>query len=706
MTTYNKISVYTRLLLLVIFSSGMFVLLFVSLFYYILKQEDQVYQNTRKQFKNEVNSLMKLNSESHISTIVDITYWDELVKFTASRNQKWFESSIGSAINMYQVEYIAIYDLRGTQIGYKRKATQDYSFTFINDTLLKYLYQKKIINFYVNTPHGIAEVFGATIHPSNDPTKTKSKPSGYFFMVRLLNTSYLKRLQDISSSKISFSKVDEYVPFYDDYVFNTYKLKSWDGQKAGVLLFKRPFYVNFNTTENILYIIFIFGIGVLILFLIFLKKWISHPLKLITRILETDNRKAIKELKLAPGEFSKIGRLFQDNSSQKKLLVKAKAKAEESDQLKSAFLTNLSHEIRTPMNAIIGFSELLSQSELKEDEKNEYLGIIHKSGHNLVSIIDDLIEMSRIDSNQVTPNLTSISFESCLEDIYQSIKITIPKDKNIAFLFIKPETQLPHAIFTDVVKLKQILTNLITNAIKFTHKGHVSMAYHWRKKKNQVEITIEDTGLGIEKVNQDFIFERFRRIDGDYSIKAGGLGLGLAITKAYVELLGGTITLKSDIGKGATFKVTLPLLFDKNIPSLEKKESTPEIVSVEKEQKILSLLIAEDDNINFLLFERIIKDKNYNIQRAKNGEEAIKLALKSDFDLILMDIKMPILSGYEALQKIKEIKPKSIIIAQTAFSSSDEIEKIMAAGFDGYITKPLERNKLFEIMNSFTLTDD
>lgn len=701
MVPSNKISVYTRLILLVVFSGSMFVLLFVSLFYYILKQEEQVYENSQKQFKNEINSLMKLNSESHLSTIIDITYWDELVKFTASKNQKWFDQSIGSAIEMYQVECIGVYDLQGELIGSKQQGKPlEEPFAFVNKALLADLYQKKIVNYYIKTPQGLAEIFGATIHPSNDPNKVKSKPSGYFFMIRMLNAPYIERLQNISSTQISFSDQDDYVPFFDDYIFDCFQLKTWNGAKAGFLLFKRPFYVNFNTTEKILYIIFIFGIGVLVLFLVFLKKWISKPLKLVTKILQTDNKKAIKQLKLAPGEFSKMATLFEENSQQKKLLEQAKSKAEESDQLKSAFLTNLSHEIRTPMNAVIGFSELLSAPNLNEKEKNEYLAIINKSGTNLVSIIDDLIEMSKIDSNQVAPNLASISLDACIVEIYNSIKVTIPKDKKIEFLLHEPQTPLPHAIFTDSVKLKQILINLLTNAIKFTSEGYVSIAYDWFKKKNVIEIVIEDTGLGIEKANQNFIFERFRKVDGDYSIKAGGLGLGLAITKAYVELLGGSISLKSDIDKGARFKVVLPLMFDKSNSGFDKNITLEPPKKIIASREKISLLIAEDDNINFLLFERIVKDKNYSVQRAVNGAEAIELALKHDFDLILMDIKMPILSGYEAIQKIKEIKPNIPIIAQTAFSSSDEVEKITKAGFDGYISKPLEREKLFELMEN------
>lgn len=696
MTKIDKLSIYSKLLLLIVVSSISFSLLFASLFYYTLQQEEEVYEMTQKQLDNEVKSLMKLNSESQISTINDITYWDELVKYLTTKNQKWFRNTVASAIDMYFVQYLGVYDLNGNEIGNKYTDKLKNPITFVNKALLHKLYHEKNFNFYIKLPEGNAEVFMATIHPSSDPNKIKTKPEGYFVMIRLLDNEYIKKLEEISTANITFVDFEEEVKLYDESIQDIHILKSWDGRKVAALSFKRKFYVNFKATENILFIILAFFILFLFVYVAFLRKWVSIPLLLTTRILETGSKKAIKKLKSAPGEFSRIGNLFEETFSQRKLLENAKAKAEESDQLKTAFLTNLSHEIRTPMNAIIGFSELLKSNEITNEEKKEYVEIINKSGGSLVSIIDDLIEMSKIDSKQIVPNLTSVAIEECVSEIYQSVKITIPKTKKIDFKLIKSKVPLPHNVFTDVVKLKQVLLNLLTNAIKFTDEGFISISYEWSKKRNKIEFVIEDSGLGIEKTNQEFIFERFRRVDGDYSIKAGGLGLGLAITKAYVELLGGTISLKSELGKGSKFKFTLPLMFDLNEEvMMEKIEVVAENVNTKIKNK--TILIAEDDNINYLLFEKIMKKTNFTIIRAKNGEEAVELFKNNKgIDLILMDIKMPIMSGYEALIKIKEIDSKIPIIAQTAYSSSDEIEKMKQAGFTDHITKPINKEKLFE----------
>ena len=697
----DKLSVYYKLILLIFVTSTAFLLLFSSLFYYILKQEDEVYEQAQRQLDEEITSLMKLNAEPPISTLVDVTYWDELVTFVTSKKQSWFQNSIASTIDMYAMEYIGVYDLQGNQVGNARTQNFKSSINFITRPLLNEVYKKKNVNFFVKLPEGYGEVFMGTIHPSNDPNKSKTTPKGYFVMMRLLDADYKKRLQEISSCSIAFTDSDSNELLLDDYVKDIYTLKSWDGTKIVNLAFQRKFYVNFNTTEKILFGIFLFFLAYIISSLLFLRKWISHPLTLTTKILETGDKKAINELKESKGEFNRIARLFEESFSQKKLLEKAKAKAEESDQLKTAFLTNLSHEIRTPMNAILGFSDLLNNKEIDEKEKKDYIEIITKSGGNLVSIIDDLIEMSKIDAHQVTPNLSSLDIDDCVQEIYQSVKITISKDKNIQFILTKPEEALPHPIFTDVVKLKQILINLLTNAIKFTTEGSIELSYKWSPKKNQLLFCVKDTGLGIDKQHQKSIFDRFRRVEGDYSIKVGGLGLGLSITKAYVEMMGGTISLKSELGVGSKFKFTLPVMFDKRTEIIEEPVLTSTPVTITTEIKPKTILIAEDDNINFLLFDKLMQNSNFTIIRAKDGEEAIALFYANqDVDLVLMDIKMPKKSGYEALKEIKLIKPTAIVVAQTAFSSSDEIEKIQQVGFDAHITKPINKEKLFDLMTA------
>ncbi|MGX7668294.1 ATP-binding protein [Flavobacterium pedocola] len=697
MLKVNTLSTYSKSLLLITVSTVSFVLLFLSLYYYIIKEEKEVRKSSVTQFEKEVNSLLVLNSESHISIISDISYWDELVKFTKNENQEWFHQSIGSTIEVYRVEYLGVYNLDNKLIGNENHGgfkTKD----IVSEAFLKKLYKSKFLKFYTKTPDGIVEIFGATIHPSHDPLKTKTRPSGYFIMGRLLNDTYLKSLQKISGSEevlldIKNTPVEE----ASGNLWVTTDLKDWNNETVAQIRFMRPFTVSFANTKTILNIIIAVFLINLVITVFYNRKWLYMPLQLITKTLETGNKKSIALLRKIPGEFGYIGNLFFENNAQKVQLEIAKEKAEESNRLKASFLTNLSHEIRTPMNAIVGFTDLLKNKDLTEEERNEYIEVIGQSGANLVSIIDDLIEMSRIDSKLIAPNYSSVNLENCVHELYKSIKITIPAEKSIDFKLTECTLPLTQNIITDEIKLKQIIINLITNAIKFTDDGFVSFGYCLNKEAKSIEFKIEDTGLGIDEKHHGIIFDRFKRVEGDYSIKVGGLGLGLSISKAYVEMLGGEIELvKSKLGKGSIFRFTIPYKPDE---SQNKEVKIKETVELDDSDGNETILVAEDDNINFLLLEKIMKLKHYKIIRAKNGEEAILMAnTNKKIDLILMDIKMPVMSGYDATLVIRETDKGIPIIAQTAYSTLEEVNDIMKAGFTDYISKPINKEYLFELL--------
>ena len=701
----NNVSTYTKILLLVIVASILFFTLFFSIYYYTIKQERLVYQSTEKQFQNESSAISKLNSESQIAVLKDITYWDELVDFFKTRDNVWFKNSIASLLQLYKVDYIGVYDLEGSFVS-SANSSKIQTSNFIDSNFFKLLHSKRVIKFHQRIPEGVVEVFAATVHSSDDPYKIKTEPSGYFIMARLLDKDYIENLQKTSNAQIEVvsTKYEAKVGVHSIQVISN--LYSWNQLPVAKLVFKRPFDVSFNETKKALEILIVALLVLLSLVLFYLRKWIFMPLTLITRILETGNKRALKLLKNTQGEFKHIGELFESSVIQQSQLIEAKEKAEESDKLKSAFLTNLSHEIRTPMNAIIGFADLLETPEITDAERGEYVKIVKNSGSSLVSIIDDLIEMSKIDSNLVLPNNTPINLEAFIDQLYEAIKVTIPNDKKILFNLVKNPKGLNKKIITDPIKLRQILTNLLTNAIKFTDSGYVKLTYSWKPRQSKIEFVIEDTGIGIKKENQKLIFDRFRRVDGDYSIKVGGLGLGLAISKAYIEMLKGKIKLKSEIGKGSVFSFKIPVECEKEITN--EIENTDDDIVDELIVNDCTILVAEDDNINFLLFEKLIKDKNYKIIRAKDGVEAVEFCRnEKNIDLILMDIKMPRMSGFDAFVKIRNFNKTTPIIAQTAFSSTDEIEKIKSLGFDNYITKPINKKILFSVLNQFLKkTDD
>lgn len=687
---------YPKILLLIFSSSAFFIVLYLSLFYYTKQAENKVYVNSKRQFANEINKLIEIDNKPIQTAMKNDTNWDEFVNFIQTKDTSWYSETIGNELEIYHADYLGAYDVNFNFIirtaSAKMKSTD-----IIPVSAMKALREGGFNKFYWKVPEGIIEVNGASIHLSDDPFKKKTKPFGYFFVARIVDREYLQNLEHIGQAKVQLSADGQQEHHVEGKLSTVYALKDHEGHILASLIFVREFAEYFGNMMSILYlIIFAFVIN-LAVNIFFTRQLVYTPLDLMTRVLETGNKKAIKELKQTTGEFSYIGNLFEENANQKIELVKAKLKAEEGERLKASFLANLSHEIRTPMNAINGFTDLLIHTKLSKEEQLEYLKVIDKSGKNLVSIIDDLIEMSKIDSNQIQPNYSDVNIESMVSELYETIRVTIPKTKNIDFFILPNDKPAEFNVITDEVKLKQVIVNLVTNAIKFTDEGYVAFGYRVDDKKKKIIFTIKDTGPGIDKHNHKHIFDRFKRVENDASIKAGGLGLGLAISKAYVEMMGGMISLESKVEKGSVFSFSIPLNYQElhHITVKPIRSKTEEV-----ESRSATLLIAEDDNINFLLFQKMIQSRNYNIIRANNGAEAVEISINNpEIDVVLMDIKMPVMNGFEALEKIKMIRPELVIIAQTAYASPEDEAKIYAAGFYGYLTKPVNREKLFEAID-------
>ncbi|WP_445710520.1 ATP-binding protein [Flavobacterium sp.] len=690
-TTYSKV-----VFLLVIVSIG-FLLLMSTLYYYNQKQQQQFYITSSQDLEREVNGLMDLNSDSYISLINEITYWDDLVNFVEEKNIEWFDNSVVYLIDSYKVDYIDVYTMNEefvSKASTLKIRTQD----FIPKSVFPKLKKDKLIKFYTKIPEGIVVVYGATIHSSTDPFKNKTAPKGYFFIAKLLDDKYFLNIKKASSATIKYYDNNEQIE--SDTIFYIKELEDIDGKKIASLLFQRKAKVDFSNTRKILYITLVGFLLSIAIFFYYANRWAKKPMLLIKKVLEKGDVGAINELKNKRGEFRYIGKLFEQNHYQKIRLQETKLKAEESDKLKSAFLMNLSHEIRTPMNAIMGFSDLLSKKDLTASEKEKYLEIIKKSGSNLIAIIDDLVEMSKIDSDLVTPKYSSFDLKSMLQATFDSVKITMNKDKNVDLKFINPVPLVSKNIISDVVKLNQVVTNLLSNAVKFTDEGFVILDYVVNEEKQTIDFSVKDSGIGIPDELQEKIFARFNKISINESVNNDGLGLGLAISKAYVEMLGGTMSLKSEIGVGSTFRFSIPLKEDTSTQKIDIQIDVKDVPMNKGNKEVI--LVAEDDNINFLLIEKLLTMLNFTIIRAKNGEEAILFCEENkEIDLVLMDIKMPVLDGHQAFKKIRTFNKTVPIIAQTSYSFPEEIEKIKELGFNDFITKPIEKEKLFMLIEKY-----
>lgn len=388
-------------------------------------------------------------------------------------------------------------------------------------------------------------------------------------------------------------------------------------------------------------------------------------------------------------------------------LKKAKEKAEESDRLKTAFLANMSHEIRTPMNAILGFSELLSMSDLSNEERNEFINLINSNSNNLLNLIDDIIDIAKIEAGQLKMSYKDFDLLEILKEIdatYQEINYRQNKEK-VSLVWDQKQSPEVSFINSDPHRLKQVLSNLIGNAIKYTEQGIVNFGYkilddvNLEKTQKKIQFYVKDTGLGISTDKINIIFDRFRQADDSHTRIFGGTGLGLAISKNIAKLLGGDIHAVSTVGKGSVFYFTLPFIECRE-PELGFDQTEIDLKNINWSKK--TILIAEDVESNFQLLKTYLQKTNAKIIWAKNGQEALDECKKNDsIDLILMDMQMPGLNGYEATQLIKSIRPDLPIIAETAFALAGDREKILEAGCDDYVSKPIKANELYEKLKKY-----
>ncbi|WP_319479324.1 PAS domain S-box protein [uncultured Draconibacterium sp.] len=395
------------------------------------------------------------------------------------------------------------------------------------------------------------------------------------------------------------------------------------------------------------------------------------------------------------GQFVCFIKDITEQKKHVKELIDAKERAEKSDRLKTAFLANMSHEIRTPMNGILGFTSLLQDAKLSVENQKNYIDIIEKSGDRLLNTVNDIIEISKIESGDISITKSEVDI---IDHLTTHVTFFTPeaKRKNIDIIMQNNFDGNHLTITTDKNKLSSILSNLIKNAIKYTDEGTIKVGF--KIENNQVFFSCQDTGIGIPKSRQEAIFNRFEQADIEDKQVHEGSGLGLAIVKSYVELLDGKIWVKSEEGKGSAFYVSLPFKQGKE----EEKIIPQEVKSFDSGMKNLTVLTVEDDDISSMHLSAILNGKIKNIITAENGIEAIEIFKNDSFiDLILMDMKMPVMGGIETTKKIREFNSDVIIIAQTAYALEGDKEKALDAGCNDYITKPINAKKLLKLINKY-----
>lgn len=376
-------------------------------------------------------------------------------------------------------------------------------------------------------------------------------------------------------------------------------------------------------------------------------------------------------------------------------LLTAKEKAEESDRLKSAFLANVSHEIRTPMNGILGFAALLKNPELKGSKQQEYINLIQQSGNRMLNIIKDLIDISKIEAGQIEVKIENTRVNDLLKSICLFFRPEAEK-KGLILVHASEMKDEECCIMTDKTKLNQVLSNLVSNALKYTEKGRVELGCS--RAGNFVEFFVRDTGIGISPEYLDLIFERFRQVNLNAPSAQGGSGLGLTISKAYVEMLGGKIRVLSKSGEGSVFYFDLPY----NPPLKNNDQSETNAERITSHMKRTTILIAEDDDIGFIYLNELLSLNGLAVLRANDGREAVELVKEHpEIKLVLMDIKMPVMNGLEAIREIKAIRPELPLVVESAYAMNEDKERAIKAGCDGYLSKPIRQDELFTVIKKY-----
>lgn len=387
-------------------------------------------------------------------------------------------------------------------------------------------------------------------------------------------------------------------------------------------------------------------------------------------------------------------------------LILSKEKAEESDRLKSSFLANLSHEIRTPLNAIIGFSGILSDSELTEEERESYNLIIRRSSDTLLNLINDVIDFSKIEAGFIEVNFADIPVSKIVSQVQDIFNLEDKKqhtgtEGDINFIVNVPTGFMETFLHTDEIRLMQIIGNLINNAIKFTPKGIIEFGCNDSVPGKWIKFYVRDTGIGIKKENQTIIFQRFRKLEEENNKLYRGAGLGLAISSELINLLGGHISVESEPGAGSIFSITVPV---KKTTNEISKTPEPRHKSLYPDFSGKNILVVEDDTSNYIYLNKVLRKMGSNVIRALNGIQAVSIAeTNPNLHVILMDIKMPGMDGIQALQAIRKSNNPVPVIAQTAYALTDEVTKLKEAGFDNYLAKPIKTVDLFHVLESVFL---
>ncbi len=431
----------------------------------------------------------------------------------------------------------------------------------------------------------------------------------------------------------------------------------------------------------------------------------THLIKNFDSILELNDHSfdALLSIKacLQDGEVDYYDCIVQNITELKEIqneLKLAKEKAEESNKLKEIFLANLSHEIRTPLNAIFGFSDLIVDDDIELEQRLGYLKTIKTSSQQLFTVFNDIMDLSLIESGQILLDQDDFVLNEIMEEMLVQYRQKIQsKEKHSLSIDLTPGLKMEQSMIKqDSIRLRQVINNLLSNAVKFSHQGKIEFGYDYLPDKDVLQMFVKDTGVGIPREKRDVIFDSFRQVEETYTRTYGGTGLGLAIAKALVEKMGGDLWFESVVGKGSTFYFTIPYHSDSRSRKNEEIQSTEDTGISNK-----TILIVEDEEINYLYLEELLHELDLTVLHAINKDECFAILDNEKVDLILMDLRLPGMNGFDITRLIREMNSDVPIIAQTAYSTPQDKDKALKSGCDDFIAKPFTKKEMLGVIQKY-----
>jgi len=548
--------IFQFLLLVLLFFLGVS---FIAFRIYDKKQRLFI-QSKHEQVKRSIYIACSLESKQLRQIIFDYSRRNDIVNFIEKVDVGWAKLNLEPLISNHSVDAVWVYDAKyANKYFISQDLCNELKDCYFEQYVFDSLNNKEYINYYIQTPNGILEVFGANILPSNDYRNT-AKSKGYFFIAQLIDKKLLDNIAQVTGTQITL--VDDSLSDRQERHKIAVNIPLKASDKKAVKFLHAEKYLDFISEYNrfSLELIVLFYLSTMIIFislLIVTSRWVIRPLKIVERILETYDIKKTDDLNKFGIEFKEIGQLISLYISQKNSLEILKDKAEESDRLKSAFMANISHEIRTPLNGVLGFSELLCKTNPSEEIADSYRKIIKNCSSDLLRLVNDILDYSRIESGQLILINDVFNVESLVMELtnHYDNNIVSLSQKGVNLIFKKSGGSFE--INGDKQRLKQILVNLINNAIKFTEKGAIELNYYFENQ--QLVFYVRDSGIGISQEQLQIIFERFWQAAPPKTKIYGGTGLGLALSKGLVTLMGGDIYVESILGIGSTFVVKLPV---------------------------------------------------------------------------------------------------------------------------------------------------